>query len=359
MDLSHLQSGLAAAWADVTQFAAAVRFARPPLLWLSLLPVALAVVGVYAARRKRAQLAAFGRPAAVAGLLTRRLTTGRLAAFLLGLAWTALLLGVAGPRWGKSAGGGVAVGRDVMVVIDFSRSMWATDLRTPDARWQAAVAGVKDLIATARTRGGHRVGVVVFAARPVVWVPPTTDYDHLDAKLDDLDAARPPNDVRPLDDAVKSGTRIGAALKLAVDAHDPRFAGAQDIVLLTDGDDPEPDREWAAGVTAARAAGVPVHVVGVGDPADEFPLVIKARGDDLVLTRLHEEVTTAIATEGRGEYLPARTGAVLLGEFFRAKIESAPPRLIDDDPTTRLADRSGWFFAAAAALLALGWLRER
>jgi Ca-activated chloride channel family protein len=360
MDLSHLQSGVAAAWADVKQFLAAVRFARPGLLWLSLLPVVLAILSYFATRKRRKHVAEFGRPAAVAGLLTRRLTAGRLSRFLLGLGWTALLLGVAGPRWGKTAGDGVAVGRDVVVVLDFSRSMWATDVLdglTP--RWRAAVDGVKDLIATARTRGGHRIGVVVFAARPVVWVPPTTDYDHLDAKLDDLDAARPPNDIRPIDDAVKSGTRIGAALKLAVETHDPRFTGAQDIILLTDGDDPEDDREWAGGVTAARAAGVPVHVVGIGDPVVEFRLEIRPRGDELVMTKLHDEVAKAIATEGRGEYLPAQTGPVRLGEFFRTRIEPAPSRLIADDPTTRLTDRSGWFFAAAAVLLAAGWLRER
>ena len=82
MDLSHLQSGLASVWADVKQFLAAVRFARPGLLWLSLAPILLAVVGLFAARAKRRQVAEFGRPAAVAGLLTRRSTAGRLARFL-------------------------------------------------------------------------------------------------------------------------------------------------------------------------------------------------------------------------------------------------------------------------------------
>lgn len=359
MDLPQLQSGLAAAWADVKQFLLAVRFTRPGFLWLSLLPILLAVLGYVAARKKRMQIAEFGRPAAVAGLLTVRFGRERLSRFLLGLGWTALVLAVAGPRWGKTTSDGVAVGRDVVVVLDFSRSMWATDLRTTDARWQAAVNGARDLIATARTRGGHRIAIVVFAARPKLWVPLTTDYNHLDTKLGDLDATQPPNDIRPLDDTARSGTRIGAALQLAVEAHDPRFVGSQDIILLTDADDPEPDREWAAGVTAARAAGVPVHVVGIGNPDEEFPLVIKPRGDDLVLTKLHEDVARQIATEGRGQYLPARTGAVELGEFFRTRVEQFPSRLIEDDATTRLQDRSGWFFAAAAALFLLGWLRER
>ena len=359
MDLPQFQSGFATAWADVKQFLVGVRFARPAFIWLSLLPIAFAVLGYFAAKRKRKQIAEFGRPAAVAGLATRYVRSGRLARFLLGLAWTALVLGIAGPRWGKTTTDGVAVGRDLVVVIDLSRSMLATDLTTTDARWQSAVNAVRGLIEYARTRGGHRIGIVVFAARPKVWVPLTTDYNHLETKLDDLDAARPPNDIRPADDAVKSGTRIGAALKLAVETHDRRFTGAQDILLLTDADDPESDREWATGVTAARSTGIPVHVVGIGDPHLKFQLDIKTR-DDPIFTQLEQDVAKAIATEGRGQYLAAHRDPAQLNEFFRTKIEPFPSRsLPDDEPTTQLLDRSVWFFLAAAVLLALGWLRER
>lgn len=340
-------------------FLAGVRFARPGLIWLSLLPIAFAVLAYIATKRKRKQIAEYGRPAAVAGLATHRVRPARLSRFLLGLAWTALVLGVAGPRWGKTTIDGVAVGRDVVIVLDFSRSMLATDLSNTDARWQSAVNAVQGLIADARSRGGHRIGIVVFAARPKVWVPLTTDYNHLESKLDDLDANRPPNEIRPIDDSVKSGTRIGTAIKLAVETHDPRYPGSQDIILLTDADDPEPDREWSAGVTTARSAGIPVHVVGIGNPTEEFPLVIKARGEDLVLTKLEEAVAKAIATESRGLYLPARTSPPPLTEFFRTKIEPHSSRTITGDPTTQLFDRSVWFFAAAAVLFTLGWWRER
>jgi Ca-activated chloride channel family protein len=357
MNLSHLQSGLVGVWEDAQQFLTGVRFERPGWLWLSLLPIGLAILGYFAARKKRKQIAEFGRPAAIAGLLTRRLSPNRLARFLIGLAWTFLLLGVAGPRWGTGTGDGVAVGRDVVIVLDFSRSMLATDLTTTDARWKSAVNGIHDLIDTVRTRGGHRLGIVVFAARPKVWVPLTTDFNHLQSRLDDLDANQPPNDIRPIDDAVKSGTRIGAALRLAVDLHDPQFYGSQDIILLTDADDPERDREWALGVTRARTADIPIHVVGIGDPDDWFPLKLPQRDDEL--TQLREEDARQIATEGRGVYLPARKGPVQLGEFFRTRIEPFPSRQLADDPTMQRIDRSVGFFLAAAILLVLGWLCER
>src|SRR5437868_12789233 len=144
-DLPPLPSGLHAAYADARQFLAALRFARPGLLWLSLVPAVLSVVALVAARRQRRALAQLGRPAAVFSLLTRPVRTSRLGRFALFLAWTLLVFGAAGPRWGKGHDEGVAVGRDVVIVLDVSRSMLADDT-TAGARWQAAVAGAQDLV---------------------------------------------------------------------------------------------------------------------------------------------------------------------------------------------------------------------
>ena len=76
-----------------------------------------------------------------------------------------------------------------------------------------------------------------------------------------------------------SGTRIGEALKAAVAAHDKRFPGYQDIVLISDGDDPADDREWVRGADEARKAEIPVHTVGVGNPDEDY---ILAFGEELV-----------------------------------------------------------------------------
>src|SRR5438105_3957754 len=179
MDFPSFQTGLHAAWAGARQFLAAVRFARPGLLWLSLVPVALSLVAWAATRRQHGRLLALGRPGAVAALNTRPRRTNRLAGLAVVLGWWALVLGLAGPRWGKGEGEGVAVGRDVVLVLDFSRSMWAADMASPAApeRWQAAVAGSRDLVDALQRSGGHRVAVVVFAARPRLVVPLTTDFD--------------------------------------------------------------------------------------------------------------------------------------------------------------------------------------
>jgi Ca-activated chloride channel family protein len=368
-DPGTFPTGLRAAWADARQFLLAVRFAAPWALWLSLAPAALSVARWVGGRRLRGRLAAVGRPGAVAGLAARP-AGGRLPGFLLFLGWTLLVVGAAGPRWGAGGEEGVAVGRDVVILLDISRSMWAADMAgrgTPE-RWQAAAAGATELVDAAARAGGHRVAVVLVATRPAVLVPLTTDADHLRLRLADLDARAPPAEVRPAEDA-PSGTRLGAGIAAAVAAHDPRFPGYQDIVLVTDADDPAGDEEWRAGVAAARAAGIPVHVVGVGDPArDSF--VLASNGEPLesvgpngvprqVQTRLNEAVASAIAAETGGAYLPARQGPVRLGEFFRARIEPHPTKELSDDRLPQPRDRAAWFLGPAAACFALAWLRQR
>jgi Ca-activated chloride channel family protein len=365
MDL--LPPGLSAAWADVRQFVAAVRFTRPEWLWLGLAPFAIGLIAWWTARRAQVRATAIGRPAAVARLAAGPRPGGAFARFARGLAWVLLVLGLAGPRWGRGEPEGVSVGRDVVLVLDLSRSMLADDTADGRARWQLAQAGALDLIDAAKTRG-HRVGVVIFAARPLVLVPLTTDPAYAASRIAALDARHPPPDIRPADDAAVSGTRIGAALAAAVAAHDPRFPGFQDVVLISDGDDPANDREWALGISAARKSNVPVHTVGVGDPVNETTILIDGEMlkvetrpgvEEIAKTRLHEDVLRAIAAEAKGEYLPARRNVPKLGEFFHTVIEANPHRELTDDQLPQWKERYPWFLAPALGLFLLAWWRRR
>ncbi len=352
-------SGLAGVAADAREFLAAVRFARPDALWLLWLVPLFGLLDRWAARRRRAAVSRIGRPAGVAGQLTDPFPRRRWLGLAYPVGWVLLVLGAAGPRWGRGDETGVAVGRDVVVVIDVSRSMQADDMADPAARarWEAARAAALDLIDGMSRRGGHRVAVVAFAARPLVLCPLTTDYDHARAVVADLDGSVPPPEVRPpVAGPAVSGTRIGAALSAAVAAHDARFPGHQDVVLISDGDDPGGDREWVKGAGAARAAGIPVHVAGVGNPdADAF---LKF-GDELVSTRLQEAPLRQVADETRGQYLAARRDVPRLGEFFRTRIEPLPGREVSDESLPLPKERYVWFLAPALALFAVGWARGK
>src|SRR5262249_14710042 len=135
--------------------------------------------------------------------------------------------------------------------------------------------------------------------------------------------------------AETSGTRIGAALLLATEAHDERFPGARDILLLSDGDDPARDGEWQAGVTAAKLKGIPVHVVGLGAPEEPHRLPTSAgplrHGDEEVRTRLEEAPLREIAEVTHGQYVPAHTRLLPLGDLYFDLIAALPQREESDD----------------------------
>ncbi|AWM35803.1 von Willebrand factor type A domain protein [Gemmata obscuriglobus] len=367
MLLFTASSGLGGLLTDGREFLAAVRLGRPAALWLLALLPLLALLNRYAARRRRAALAGVGRPAALTGQLTHPRPRRRWAGLTYPLAWLLLVVGLAGPRWGESDEPGVAVGRDTVIVIDLSRSMLAEDMADPGAksRWEAARSGALDLLAAMERRGGHRVGVVLFAARPKLVCPLTTDYKHARAVLRAVNGRFPPPECRPGPEAdATSGTRFGAALVAAVAAHDPRFVGAQDIVLISDGDDPEEsDREWVRGANAARTANVPVHTVGVGNPGQP---TVPDLGPDAVepfSTKLEEgedKPLKLIAGETQGEYVAARTGPPRLGEFFLNCIEGHKLRtVVGDDQVPQPKERYPWLLAPALALFFVGWLRGR
>jgi Ca-activated chloride channel family protein len=351
-------SGLAGLITDVREFLTAVRVARPDALWLLLLLPLLGLLNRWAARRRRGAAALVGRPAAVAGQLTHPVPRRSWLGLAYPIAWLGLVLGVAGPRWGKSDETGIAVGRDLVIVVDLSRSMLATDMADPaaTARWQGARVAALDLLAGVSQRGGHRVAVVVFAAHPRVLCPLTTDYDHVRAVLTDLDGQYPPPEIRPRAGESISGTRIGDALATAVAAHDKRFPGFQDIVLISDGDDPADDREWTRGSDEARKARIPIYTVGLGNPFEEFILTF---GEELAPTRLREEPLQRIAAETSGRYVGARRQAPALGEFFQAYLEPLPSRAVSDEALPLFKERYVWFLAPALALFLLGWLRGR
>lgn len=362
-----ISSGFGGLLTDAREFIAAVRFAQPSALWLLLLLPLMGLLNYWASRSRRAALVTIGRPGAVVNQLTHARSSRKWLGFAYPIAWILLVLGIAGPRWGKSDEAGVAVGRDLVIVIDLSRTMLASDMSDPQAktRWEAARAGSLDLLEAIAQKGGHRVGVLVFAARPKLLCPLTTDYEHVRAVLENLDGAHPPPETRAganLD--ITSGTRIGAALVAAVQAHDQRFSGSQDIILISDGDDPAAaEEEWLRGSDAARAANIPVHTVGVGDPTQQA--VVEITKDDIIFTSLQEGKDgkkgplEQIAEQTRGNYVPAHRDVPDLGEFFRTRVELNPSREVSDDQIPQPKERYPWFLAPALAFFLIGWLRGR
>lgn len=226
----------------------------------------------------------------------RRLLTPRLALAL--AAWAlALAFPTLAPRPLAAAG------REIVLVLDVSRSMAATDAWP--SRLESAVTAARGLVETLARDGGDRVGVVAFAGRAVPVCPVT---ENLGAVVETLDRLRP-GCVEP------GGSDLGAALTAALAIlNDAGTDASRALILFSDGEDHRP--AWAEAVAACRRRGIPVHAVALGDPAGS-PLPFRPA----ILTRRQDDSLRAIAESTGGVFLPVGTSRVDLGPLYRDRVE--------------------------------------
>jgi Ca-activated chloride channel family protein len=226
------------------------------------------------------------------------------------------------------------------------------------SRLERAKEALRELTYVFQRRGGHRLALVIFAARARVVVPLTQDYDHFRLVLTHQTVAALPIELRPSPGGPTSGTRIGAGLKMAIRAAESGGPGPKMILLLSDGDDPVKDEEWRQGALAAQKAKVPVVAVGFGDPEPRRPVHIPLGEDVLrhdgapVQTRLEEKPLEQIARLTHGTYVRAGTSPLDLGRLFQDWMEQRALRTADAQALPTYRQRYAWFFGTALALLA-------
>ena len=225
------------------------------------------------------------------------------------------------------------------------------------SRLGKAKDALREFADAVQTRGGHRLALVAFAGQAAVICPLTHDYDHFRAKVAALTADPPPTAMRGIGPEAVSGTRIGAGLQRAVAllTADPQFHGAQGILLVSDGDDPARDEEWRTGLSAAREAGIPVDVVGIGDPNADCPIPagtghLTYQGAE-ARTRLQEVPLREIAGRTGGVYLGARTGPPALDVYVRDRVATAPTREAVAGTLPQPIGRQMLFFGIALTLI--------
>ncbi len=328
-------------------------FAHPwLLLTLAGLPLLIGLL-LWSSYRRRLALLRLGPRIARLDSLPRSRAWMRLRRFCVGLGLLLLGLGAAGPQWGRDWEQSAAPGRDLMVVVDCSRSMLA---ETP-SRLDRARTALLDLVQTLQKQGGYRLGLVVFAGRAKLLCPLTHDGDHFRSTLDLL--AGKPFDPNLGPEAGGgpgvSGTRIGLGLREAL-----RYRGenssAFDVLLLSDGDDPAQDGEWQEGIAEARKQGIRIATVGLGDPRQAVPIRIdgqvqKHEGKE-VLTRLEEAPLREIAQQTGGEYIGAQTQTLPLGQVY-LDLAAGQARREQTEAVPVYRQRYVWFLLPAFGLLLL------
>ncbi|OIO37552.1 MAG: hypothetical protein AUJ72_04295, partial [Candidatus Omnitrophica bacterium CG1_02_46_14] len=264
------------------------------LIWI--IPVFGLLVHYASVRRKKILHKIFGEMPDESKYST--LSKGRryLRTWLLLAAIILTVVAVARPRWGWRILPFSGRGRDLMVVLDVSKSMNSEDIKP--SRLKHAKLFLRDLI---KSTPGDRYGLVAFAGSAFLDCPLTVDKTSLFQTLDETTT-----DSIPI-----GGTNIENALNTAITAFKAAEGGYRAVILVTDGDELYGDSSKA--LAMLKRMSIPLFVVGIGDPngdglikmTDENGKTVLLRDDkgELVKSRLNEKQLKLLAKETGGIYI--------------------------------------------------------
>ncbi len=298
------------------------------LVGLVLVPVLIGLYLWYDHRRDRVA-ARFANPELLPNVVDH--APGRLRflpVVLLFLALTAMIVGVARPH------AEVNVPREeatVVLALDVSRSMKATDVEP--TRLDASRAAAKAFLDEVPDK--FRVGIVSFATRAVVALPPTADRDLAGAALDALKTGE--------------GTAIGdaVALSLQIGRRQREEDGAippTSVLLISDGARDGGILEPKAAAERARKLGVPVYTVVVGTPDGVVEETLPGGFRQIIRVPPSAETLTEIAQISGGEFFTA-----VDDEGLSQVYEELGSRLGTKEENREITD----VFAAGAAMFLL------
>ncbi len=322
-------------------------FAQPLWLWLfALLPLLVALF--FQNERKRRGLVTklvaarlLDRLAGTVSIVKRR---WRFALVLVGMA--GLIASLAQPQYGFTWQVSKRRGRDVIIAIDTSKSMLATDL-APNRLARAKLAA-QDLINELR---GDRVGVIAFAGTAFLQAPLTADYSAVLGSLQELDTEIIP----------RGGTDIAGAIKTAMDAFGKGESDHRALIIFTDGEELDAD-----GVKEAEKQkdAVRIFTVGLGSADGSLIPMPGARGSEfvkdndgqIVKSRLDEDRLRKIAEAGGGFYLRLQNSREQMSELVSDGLGKMTETDIDAKLSRQPIERYQWPLGAGMLLLAASML---
>ncbi len=313
-----------------------VTFGEPRALLALLVLIPIAAAWAYTAMQRRRADSAYG------GAQTLRVGWNQRRAQLHGVLVIASVvcaaIAMARPQWGTADSLVQRTGSDIVIVLDISRSMLATDVLP--SRAAAIDGGLQTML---EYLGGDRVALVTFGGTAFPRSPLTLD---LDAIRDLVSRSQRESAL------VRPGSDIGTAINEALRLLDvPDRARAQVIVLISDGEEvlsAGAASNVTASIEAAKRDGVRIHTITAGtEQGAAVPGGEGVRpGPTPVISRADRALMMRIATEAGGTARDVRALPGLAVEFSRlqqSQFDSGTERI----PTERFQ----WLLGIGLVLL--------
>jgi Ca-activated chloride channel family protein len=223
------------------------------------------------------------------------------------------------PRIGQVVAEVKSKGAEVIIALDVSNSMLATDFSP--SRLEHSKLAIARLVEGLK---GDRIGLIIFAGDAYVQLPVTSDY--MSAKLF-LNAIS-------VDIVSRQGTDIAKAIDLAMKSFSSQSGSSRALIIITDGENQEGNPVEIAEL--AHENGITVHTIGIGSP-EGAPIILqngtmlKNKSGEIVVSHLDVNTLKLIASAGGGSATIASQSDLGLNDIFQSIKDMEKQELLSEE----------------------------
>lgn len=321
-----------------------MNFAAPQMFWLLFIPMGMLVFFWWSWRVRQRLMEQFIQSRLLTGLIAGvSVQRQKIRAGLLIGSVVCLIVALARLQWGYSEEELPDRGLDIVVAVDTSKSMLATDI-TPNRLARAKLAAL-DLKEQAKS---DRMGLVAFAGSAFLECPLTVDDSAFRESVEALD----------VNSISEGGTAIADAIDEATKAY-KEGDNYKILVLFTDGEDNDSETNAVEAARRAAKEGVHIFTVGIGTAAGELLQVQNANGEleyvrdeqgNVVKSHLNESLLRQIAADTGGSYY-SLSGANTMDAVYQRSLAPIPKSQTKEQWVKRPYERYQWPLTIGILLL--------
>lgn len=285
-------------------------FANKDLLYLLLLIPVLIAFFIFSLHRRKKALDKIGNSQILKSLMPEASSSKPIIRFsLICLSLVFLIIAAARPRAGGKSDEKKSHGSEILILLDISNSMRATDMYP--SRLENAKNAISNLI---KKLSDDKVGLIIFAGEAYVQSPITSDFQATDIFVQSVSC----------DMISEQGTALGAAVELGMSSFGKNNDKSKAMILITDGENHETNPDPISIAKDAADKGIVIHTIGIGsnrgvpipvsDGQSEF---MRDRNGNVVMTKLDESVLMQIADATGGLFVRATNADSGLGNILK------------------------------------------
>lgn len=229
------------------------------------------------------------------------------------VAIAAVIVALARPQTHDAERSSRVEGTDIVLCLDISSSMLASDLKP--TRFQAAKDVAQKFV---NQRTDDNIGLVVFSGESLSLMPLTADKTALVNAVSNVQMG-----------ALNDGTAIGDGLSSAINRLISGKAKSKSIILLTDGTNNAGDVAPNTAAQIAKQKGIKIYTIGVGTNGSIKIPDPYGFSTTTMETKIDEQALKSIANLTNGKYFRA-TDSRMLSQIFD-EIDSLEKTTLDVD----------------------------